>query len=640
MLDLSTGLFSVRTGDQVKPLRARIYSDGLVGLRQLGVNDGRPSGYVPLDLLRVSAQSSGYLLPFMSLDGEQRFQLWRLNSDFTYVDQARISEAELVLLYRLNLLPIDSTRWYEALPAELVHALSHSVTRLSTAAANLECVPSDGLGYSGHSRHSKALTIAFEDTKKISFGDLTTKLEEFVVVSAGGMGFDADDVRRAWLEVCAGGLWMGNPTRFPDQFRYEYLRELVAIFAGRDVIFNPFTGDHQYCIASRFFEVPDNAGRVGKFCIALHRGLPIVDFRGIGWSACSMAYQVGNYFMFESPLSGGTAWRQDYNKLLKDHSAKLAAAMTEQADVLIKPLVLNSSDQRNLGHYFWSDLSGYHLVSKSSSLSGRVTMAACGAASGRFAGTENYHQFSVRCELFPEETRIFQSEVEQASVFAHPRPVILKALSFSADLAERLRRKASSGSGRIVELGLGRLLEGGSLNIIVNVRSHNKRWLNVVECFSRLFDQVSDFGARRKIKFVLEYGPGAENVAGELECLMRSQHFAAMSAFNINVEDLLFLLHHSHLVVAPVGSGLVLPTWVFGLPVVAHGDPAHMRQLQWWGRVSEHSCSGRSSEIFAVGESDIYPIEDKGYSDYRINADAFANLMKAILRQNDAFPVL
>ncbi|MEM7674044.1 MAG: hypothetical protein AAF212_11950 [Verrucomicrobiota bacterium] len=633
-LRLRNNIFTVYIGNEEFPIRASIYPNGNVDLKNLDVSPCLRTGYLPLGILRISKISAGLLLPFVHLHNTKKFQLWRLDRNLNFVAQISVSETELKFLLRIACIRPDPAQWTSDASAEVAALLRGVYANLKPIPAVTDTQPfTDSYKTSGINRQQEFLKFAIGDLITLSFADLLEDLVAFAQTLGFPEDTSYDEAEASWNEYCDKALWNEAPQNLPHQFRYEFLREILAIFLEKDVSFNPLAGRHEVAKASRFCKFTSDGRGFEKFCILSCGGLFIVEFRAASFSASTFAYQIGEYFIWKPTCFGGSTWFRDLDNAMVDHSEVLNAALASSPATSDRALLINSSDQCNLGHTLWNDFSGLYVANSVDSLSARTDQATYKSFKPGFGGMENYSDFAERAGLLPAKTRTFSTLEQQDVIFEHPRPVILKSLIFSESLRDAIHRFTNQAKlprkGNLYKLNDP---EFQKVTILVNVRTHNKTWRNIHECFSYLVTEQSLAQSLKKLCIVLEYSDGAEDIVQKLDTHLNENGIEVIHAYNLAIGDLTTLISRSDMAVAPVGSGLVLPTWVWHKPVITHGDPRHMNQLEWWECVLDKQHRLKS-KILAVANEDILPMRDAFYSDYEVRPQAFSTLMIGLLTQ-------
>jgi len=173
----------------------------------------------------------------------------------------------------------------------------------------------------------------------------------------------------------------------------------------------------------------------------------------------------------------------------------------------------------------------------------------------------------------------------------------------------------------------------GEYVMLINVRTHSKRLLNAGDVFTEVLPRVQrTFG--RPIKVVLEcLTEDIEHVQTLVEAL-RLVGIAAVPRRDLGLIDLTRQCLASDVVIAPVGSGMVVPTWITGRPTIAHGNIGHLRQTSYWNSVSALS-DPMSFAVIGAGDT----IDEAGllYSDYSISAlGLFEAITRVLLSDREA----
>lgn len=155
--------------------------------------------------------------------------------------------------------------------------------------------------------------------------------------------------------------------------------------------------------------------------------------------------------------------------------------------------------------------------------------------------------------------------------------------------------------------------------------------MNIKDCIAALCEKINylDFN---NVSFIFE---GDFSSTKDIDSLIKtciSYNISAQKCSGLNVYELYDVVSHVDLVIAPVGSGLVIPTWICNTDCVTYADPMHMTQLAWWDSITEEHL-----RLSAFSLDDIVPVSGQFYSSYSIPAQNFAekiiNRLKDISRE-------
>jgi hypothetical protein len=167
-----------------------------------------------------------------------------------------------------------------------------------------------------------------------------------------------------------------------------------------------------------------------------------------------------------------------------------------------------------------------------------------------------------------------------------------------------------------------------AFHVYINLRAHDKRCLNLS---SSLPQALSPCAKAMTMPMVVHIEVMDDGVA-EAMALQRALDRVSIESriySNLDLSDLVALVGEAAIAVAPIGSGLVIPTWIFGKPTVLHGNLGHQGQAAWWATISSALTV---DELFLIGPDDTFQSESALYADYEIRGSALdSNLMKALL---------
>lgn len=247
-----------------------------------------------------------------------------------------------------------------------------------------------------------------------------------------------------------------------------------------------------------------------------------------------------------------------------------------------KNIVSISCTTSNLGHYFWNDLSGL-LYLHDNEILDRVT----------HFFVENRYLNSNICDIFPEIshdkiTLILddsqRNEVRRRIIDDNCVAVRVTNTVITEELVNRIHKTALKlcTSNFIDEVKNAR--QHFPL-IWINLRSHNKSWINQIEGYACLIKEIYNDYPNMAVLFdgfpqekdvmdkIINLIPASVKVYNGLDC---SLFETIIWAFAIDTY------------IAVVGSGLTVVTWIANKPGVAHSERIHLNQQFWWREVREN----------------------------------------------------
>ena len=303
-------------------------------------------------------------------------------------------------------------------------------------------------------------------------------------------------------------------------------------------------------------------------------------------------------------------------------------------------LLLNSNPSSNLGHLLWNTISGVYSFEKVCSQLGYFVdykigvLGASNQSNSRFSEVSSADIFIDFLKYKTKSTNSFlviESHSHKSPDYSFINDYLnisFKSLFMQKNLTEIYREFFSSID---VECGLDWMFSPAQTIIFCNVRTHNKALLNIGDCIDALCKKI-DYLGPGNASFIFEGDLASINEIEALIKICTSYNIPAQKCCGLNVYELYEVVSHVDLVIAPVGSGLVIPTWICNTDCVTYGDPAHMTQLAWWDSVTEPHLKLSSFPL-----DDIFPVSEQGYSSYSIPSQRFAekiiNRLKDISRE-------
>ena len=160
--------------------------------------------------------------------------------------------------------------------------------------------------------------------------------------------------------------------------------------------------------------------------------------------------------------------------------------------------------------------------------------------------------------------------------------------------------------------------------VFLNIRSHNKRHLNISECIDRL---INASAGNKEAKVIinqarLAFDVETSSVDDSVLSLVHAIREAGLDCHlheRLDIDELCSLVAKCKLCICPIGSGAILPTWIYNKPTILHGDKMHMKQLNWWGSVPMNE-----QRLYPVDQKAITDTTSQGYSDYLIDPDVYS----------------
>lgn len=166
--------------------------------------------------------------------------------------------------------------------------------------------------------------------------------------------------------------------------------------------------------------------------------------------------------------------------------------------------------------------------------------------------------------------------------------------------------------------------KSGKKILMVNLRVHNKSWVNAVEV-------LSDFLNSLQQSTIIFYD-GFEDVIPTMNLIqekVKNPLIDHVDGTALSLTETCGIVEIIDAFIVTVGSGLVIPTWIYNKPGVAHGDPDHLKQKALWNLVTPEGFN-RDAVIF-LKKNEVKPLSEKFYADYEIDTDVIIPKIKKIL---------
>ena len=190
-------------------------------------------------------------------------------------------------------------------------------------------------------------------------------------------------------------------------------------------------------------------------------------------------------------------------------------------------------------------------------------------------------------------------------------------------------------------------VKNAKIHIYKNIRFHNKSQINLVECLSTFFEKlVEQEDLKLKLDDVeihLEFnsdsikGPSFQasdyvnNILNKIKLLCDRYNIKLNLHDSYDIPELMKLISMSDICIVPIGSGAVLPTWVFNKHTVMHANQNHHTQLEWWNKVGNI----KNHYQFIIDSSKTYDVSETAgslYGNYNIEPNSYASTVITALR--------
>jgi hypothetical protein len=620
-------------GEEI-PIQSPFSPEGFLSLASLQDQDGSQQ-YLPLDLLPVAPHRGLFLLPMLRLDQVEASTVWFLDGNFHYLQQASATALEIATLYRLLQSRPLASAWLTDQPASTRHHFLDSLRLLNRLCLEaeqhndhygMEIGPAKPVaesssffsalvGWLTPADPLEALLDQLRNDPKSLPGCDPTQLEEMLKFLEPRALFPPDSCDYS------NQLSRGN--------RYSLLIELHLLQTGKDIVFNPISGRHQQAELASFIPTDHSisvAFSVNKAVLFRHGDVELLQLRGPGFSTLPTGYQIGSRAFVELPPTTSAWVPEDYGRFVAHCGKYIRRARKRSANADPTTLNLhNLSLGTNLGHTLWNDVSGYYLVrdllAAFPQLGQKVRISSYQEGGTTFSN-QSYNQF-FQPYLTHDLGEFGLDVIDNFQAVADlPRPMVLHGLIVPAPVAEALRNHFA----QCVESRR----DPSQLRLLINLRAHNKSLLNMAECLAGWLGSETTQPLLSRLHICLEMHHTATDMADEVSAVLAEHGVAHTRLVNCTIDELCEEIALASVVIAPVGSALVLPTWVWNRHCLAHGDPLHMQQLTMWPGVAPHHPDLRG-HLHAIPDEAIHPEGTELYANYRIEPLQFAAQLQAAL---------
>lgn len=407
------------------------------------------------------------------------------------------------------------------------------------------------------------------------------------------------------------------------EHRYVLLKELHLLQNGSDLVFNPFLGCHQIGDNATFLPLINESGyptSVNK-AVLFHQGdIDLAEFRGPGISMMVTGYQIGANRVIARCDSACASWSpSDFGRFASEAAPYLHRASKRGPTKNACIQIVNMTLSLNLGHTLWNDISGYYLVNNLiktfPELNLKVAIHSYQANQDGQSYNNFFHPFVL--STLPDLDIVVVSDFESIGDFVCP--MVLKSLRIPISISDAMRNHYYTG-----------FKTTDQIRILVNLRAHNKSLLNTPECLDYWLSLPEVRSLSHRLEVCLELQELARPMCNEVVDILLKYGIAHHQLIDCNLDRLCQEISRSDVVIGSVGSALVLPTWIWNLDCVAHGDPIHMMQILFWPAVVPF-FTDQSERIHAIAEEAIQAQGTEIYSNYLLLPEVFGTQLQAAL---------
>lgn len=275
----------------------------------------------------------------------------------------------------------------------------------------------------------------------------------------------------------------------------------------------------------------------------------------------------------------------------------------------------------NLGHFIWQELSGLSLLFDLTNIYESLESCLINPQS-RY----KEHKFNPE-DIFPELKNIDCIEGEENVTEITLRKNLflfrIEDAVVSKFIPGRIQSSIANQTFGLRESLTTEKTKGKKI-LMINLRVHNKEWINAVEV-------ISDFLNSLQQSVIVVYD-GFENVIPTMNSIqekVKNPLIDHVDGTALSLTETCGIVEIIDAFLVTVGSGLVIPSWIYNKPGVAHGDPAHLEQKGLWKLVAPEGYN--PDVVVFLEKNEVKPLTGEAYSDYEIDADVIILKIKQIL---------
>lgn len=236
----------------------------------------------------------------------------------------------------------------------------------------------------------------------------------------------------------------------------------------------------------------------------------------------------------------------------------------------------------NLGHYFWNDLSGL-LYLHDNEILDKVT---------HFFVENSYLNSNIGDifpEISPDRITLILNDSQRNEVM---RRIIddncVAVRVTNTVITEELVNRISKTARKLCTSDFLDQVENARQHfplIWINLRSHNKGWINQIEGYACLIKEIYKDYPNMAVLF--DGLPQEQDLMDKIINLIPAS-VKVYNGLHCSIPETIIWAFAIDTYIAVVGSGLTLVTWIANKPGVAHSERAHLGQQSWWIEVREN----------------------------------------------------
>jgi hypothetical protein len=439
--------------------------------------------------------------------------------------------------------------------------------------------------------------------------------------------------------------------------KYYILRELICLVTGKHITFDPFTLNYVYSECTTLCEIGNYHSRLIKY--KSNSGNYFIERRGPGWIDITSSIILSNGLVIDPrSFSRHDAKRPDQAAVSSEEEKEIKnlfafnVSHNQEEKENIQYLMIDV-DYTNLGHTLWNEVSGYIefiLICKDSNLINKKTVpvlpqsiptlfSKIGVRSSFFQyikkalSTQTIKNSSTDI-IADYVNSINDSQIIINKIFIKNQPLSFRFPKISNLLSNTIRNDFTN-------------VKNKKIHIYKNIRFHNKSQLNTVECLSQLFkdlDEQEDIKLKPyNIEIDLEFnsqathGPSFQardlvnNTLSEIKTLC-DQYMVKLNLHDsYEIPELMQLVSDSDICIVAIGSGAILPTWIFNKNTVMHANIEHYSQLEWWNQVG--GIDNNNQFIIPQNAINNFSSGILLYDNYKIDINAYSSTVISALKK-------
>ena len=444
--------------------------------------------------------------------------------------------------------------------------------------------------------------------------------------------------------------------QFFYMYKYCILRELICLVTGKHVTFDPFTLNYIYSECTTLCKIGNYYSRLIKY--KSNSGNYFIERRGPGWIDITSSIILSNGLVIDPrSFSRHDAKRPDQAAVSSEEEKEIKNLFAfnishNQEEENIQYLMIDV-DYTNLGHTLWNEVSGYIefiLICKDSNLINKKTVPVLPQSIptlfSKMGVRSSFFQYIKKALSTPtiknSTTNIItdyinsinNSQIIINKIFIKNQPLSFRFPKISNLLSNTIRNDFTH-------------VKNEKIHIYKNIRFHNKSQLNTVECLSQL---LKDLDKQENIKLKpynieidLEfnsqaiYGPSFQardlvnNTLSEIKTLC-DQYMVKLNLHDsYEIPELMQLISNSNICIVAIGSGAVLPTWIFNKITVMHANIEHYPQLEWWNEIG--GIDNNNQFIIPQNAINNFSSGILLYDNYKVDINVYSSTVISALKK-------